>query len=157
MYKILTVKWMQLLVHLWRNGKQQLDSHNKDRQYGNLFSASPYEFHWATRPADDNAISANSLLSPNFSLRSVDERQCATSTVLQIIQIQGWNREGGMGGGGGCQPVLGTDLSSATKLSGCNRLLLKITCVRLNTIILYIYLYTAGSCCNVRTEMFPNK
>ncbi len=32
MYKILTIKWMQLLVHIWRdtetNGKQQLENLN---------------------------------------------------------------------------------------------------------------------------------
>ncbi len=43
MYKILTIKWKQLLMHIWRNietnGKQQLENPNKDRQYGNSFSA----------------------------------------------------------------------------------------------------------------------
>ncbi len=37
MYKILTIKRIQLLVHKWRNtesnGKQQKDNPNQDKQY----------------------------------------------------------------------------------------------------------------------------
>ncbi len=65
MSKLLIIKWMQLLVHLWRNretnGKLQLDNLTRIGSMVTHFQLSPYEFHWATRQGRDIAISANSL------------------------------------------------------------------------------------------------
>ncbi len=66
-YKILTIKWKQLLVHIWRktktNGKQQLDNLTRIGSTSMVthFQLPPCVYHWATRQARDIAISANSL------------------------------------------------------------------------------------------------
>jgi hypothetical protein len=77
MYKILTNKGMQLLVHICKdietNARQQLDTSCQDRQYGNLFSVPQYEFQ-----AMDNAIGVNSPVSWLFSKEQVSSR-CTTS------------------------------------------------------------------------------
>ncbi len=86
MYKILTIKSMQLLVYIWgkteTNGKQQLDNPNLDRQYAVTHcQLSPYEFHWPTSQARDNAISANSLVTWLFSKEQVS----GSAQLLQKI------------------------------------------------------------------------
>ncbi len=98
MSKLLTIKWMQLLVHIWRNretnGKQQQD--NLTHLTLNHFQLPPYEFHWATRQARDIAINANSLGTWFFSKEMLRGRM---QRLLEIILYRTEYR------GGGCLPV----------------------------------------------------
>ncbi len=86
MSKLLTIKWMQLLMHIWRNretnGKQQLDNITRIGSMVTHFQLPPYEFHWATRPARDTAISANSLGTWFFSKEKLRGR---TQRLQEII------------------------------------------------------------------------
>ncbi len=64
MYKTLTIKWKQLLVHIWRNTVTQQTTADRIGSMVTHFQLPPYEYHWATRQARDIArdiaISANS-------------------------------------------------------------------------------------------------
>jgi hypothetical protein len=93
--KLLTIKWMQLLVHIWRNretnGKQQLDNLSRIGSMVTHFQLPPYEFHWATRQARDIAISANS---PGIRFFSKEKLRGRTQRLLEIIpyrkEERGW-------------------------------------------------------------------
>ncbi len=95
MSKLLTIKWMQLLVHIWRNretnGKQQLDNLTRIGSVATHFQLPLYEFHWATRQARDSAISANSLGTWFF---SKEKLRCRMQRLLEIIPYSVQNRGG---------------------------------------------------------------
>jgi hypothetical protein len=83
MYKILIIKWKQLLVHIWRNTKT--NGNNNLRipiRIGSMvthFQLPQYEYHWTSRQARDIAINANSLVIRFF---SKEYSSCAANTEL---------------------------------------------------------------------------
>ncbi len=101
MSKLLTIKWMHLLVHIWRNretnGKQQLDNLTRIGSLVTHFQLPPYEFRWATRQAKDIALGANSLGTWFFSKEKLRGRM---QRLLEIILYRTEYR------GGVCLPVV---------------------------------------------------